>query len=283
MAAVIADSWTELDLDAMGRCARAVGFDLDNTLARSKMPMHNDMAAALAELTNLTQVAVISGGRYELFVRQILTVEAFTDRAHFPNLHLMPTSGTRYYRYRDGAWHCEYEHDLSEEDRRAAMESLERHARELGVWEEHTWGERIEDRGSQITFSALGQQAPVDAKEAWDPDNAKKNALRVAVAADLPHLFVRSGGATSVDVSARGIDKGYAVRELAAMLGMDVGEMIFVGDRMDPDGNDYPAAQAGVMPVRVKGPEETLEVVRRLIGVMSGTVADGGVTPDSAA
>ena len=75
------------------------------------------------------------------------------------------------------------------------------------MWSGTPWGERIEDRGSQITFSALGQNAPVEAKEAWDPTNEKKNRLAQAVATDLPHLAVRSGGSTSVDISARGIDK----------------------------------------------------------------------------
>ena len=263
MAVVIADSWRDLDLEAIGTRAKAVGFDLDNTLARSKMPMREDIAEAFCELTHVMQVAVISGGRYELFVRQILNV--IGDRADLGNLHLMPTSGTRYYRYVNGEWARQYQHDLPAAQRHAAMESLERHARELGLWQDHVWGDRIEDRGSQITFSALGQSAPVDAKESWDPDNSKKNALRAAVAADLPDLLVRSGGSTSVDVSARGVDKGYAVCELADMLGIDVADIAFIGDRMDPDGNDYPAAQAGTMPVRVNGPEDTLEVIRRLI------------------
>jgi hypothetical protein len=34
---------------------------------------------------------------------------------------------------------------------------------------EKTWGEQIEDRGSQITFSALGQSAPIDAKNNGTP------------------------------------------------------------------------------------------------------------------
>ena len=263
MAVVIEDSWRDLDLGAIGARAKAAGFDLDNTLARSKMPMREDIAEAFCELTHVMQVAVISCGSYELFVRQILNVVG--DRADLGNLHLMPTSGTRYYRYRDGRWVCLYRHDLPAARRRAAMESLERHARELGLWREQVWGERIEDRGSQITFSALGQSAPVEAKESWDPDNSKKNALRAAVAADLPDLLVRSGGSTSVDVSAHGVDKGYAVHELARILGVEVADIVFIGDRMDPDGNDYPAAQAGTMPVRVHGPEDTLAVIRRLV------------------
>ena len=163
----------------------------------------------------------------------------------------MPTSGARYYRWNpeDDDWQEAYEHNLSEEDRRLVIESLERHARELGIWQARTWGPRIEDRGSQITFSALGQQAPVEAKEEWDPTNEKKNRLAEAVQKDVPHLAVRSGGSTSVDISNRGVDKAYA----------------FVGDRMDPDGNDYPAALAGTIAIRVTGPEDTLQLCNRII------------------
>lgn len=102
----------------------------------------------------------------------------------------------------------------------AVSESLERHARELGLWEQQVWGPRIENRGSQITFSALGQFAPVAAKQAWDRDNTKKQALVEAVKADLPHMRVRAGGYTSVDVSECGIDKAYAVRKLTQTLGI---------------------------------------------------------------
>ena len=104
---------------------------------------------------------------------------------------------------------------------------MERHARELGIWQARTWGPRIEDRGSQITFSALGQQAPVEAKEEWDPTNEKKNRLAEAVQKDVPHLAVRSGGSTSVDISNRGVDKAYAVRKLADMLGVTVGPVSY--------------------------------------------------------
>ncbi|MCT6878547.1 MAG: HAD hydrolase family protein, partial [Bifidobacteriales bacterium] len=108
------------------------------------------------------------------------------------------------------------------------------------------------------------QEAPVGAKEAWDPDNKRKDRLAAAVAADLPHLQVRSGGSTSVDISAKGIDKAYAVSTLAEILGVQVDRILFVGDRMDPDGNDYPAALAGTQAVKVDNPADTLELIRTL-------------------
>ena len=181
----------------------------------------------------------------------------------------MPTSGTRYYRWGGSDWVPVFAHDLSADDRAKAYESLERNAREQGIWLTHVWGERIEDRGSQITFSALGQLAPIEAKEAWDPTNEKKNRLARAVAADLPHLEVRPGGASSVDISEKNVDKSFAVRELADILGITVAQIVFVGDRMDPDGNDYPAAKAGTRAVKVTCPNDTVKLCGGIIASLS--------------
>jgi hypothetical protein len=41
---------------------------------------------------------------------------------------------------------------------------------------------------------------------------------------------------------------------------------------MDPDGNDYPAALAGTMPIRVANPDDTIAVADRIIAQLSPTV-----------
>lgn len=253
----------DITIDQLCERMQVAAFDLDGTLARSKKPMHADMAQALSQLTTIVPVAIISGGAMSLIQSQVIDV--LTEQADRTNMHIMPTTGTRYYVWADHAWQQVYEHDLDPQDRATAIESLTRHAKEMGLWEAQTWGTRIEDRGSQITFSALGQQAPVDAKEAWDPNNEKKNRLAGAVQRDVPHLLVRSGGSTSVDVSGLGIDKSYAVKSLARILDVPVSSMMFVGDRMDPDGNDYPAALAGTLAIRVHGPQDTLHLCNEII------------------
>ena len=103
------------------------------------------------------------------------------------------------------------------------------------------------------------------AKAAWDPGGEKKDALRAAVQAQLPDLEVRSGGSTSVDITRRGIDKAYGMNKLANLSGVPLGDMLFVGDRLDVNGNDYPVKALGVECVAVTGWEDTAAFLEALI------------------
>ena len=152
---------------------------------------------------------------------------------------------------------------------------VEEQARRLGLWSERTWGPALEDRGSQITFSALGQEAPIDAKRAWDPTGEKRAALRDAVAPLLPGLEVRSGGATSIDITLEGVDKAYGMRRLAEVTGIGLERMLFIGDRLDPEGNDYPVKVLGVPCHAVTGWRDTAEFVTALAGDLAAARGRG--------
>ena len=236
-------------------------FDLDDTLAPSKSPLPATMASRLRDLLSIVPVCVISGGRPEQFKSQLLN--RLPDDALLNNLHLMPTCGTRYYVFDvgNGEWVAQYAHDLSVQQRDRAVHALCDGAHRLGLWPDAPWGAVIEDRGSQITFSALGQEAPVAEKAAWDPDGSKREALRALVAPMLSGLEVRSGGSTSIDVTLKGVDKAYGVSHLARALRVGYQSMLFVGDRLDPGGNDYPVLALGVPSVPVRCWQETAALI----------------------
>jgi phosphomannomutase len=242
-----------------------VAFDLDDTLAPSKSPLPAPVVATLLALLDATSVCIISGGQFGQFRAQVVDQLADATPAQLGRLHMMPTCGTQYFRHVDGEWVQEYAQNLTDDEKARALSAVENSARALGYWEPHTWGPILEDRGSQITFSALGQHAPVAQKMAWDPSGEKKNALRAAVAALLPDLEVRSGGSTSVDITRRGIDKAYGMRQLASMTGIALSDMLFVGDRLDPHGNDYPVKALGVPCEAVTGWEDTVVLIARLL------------------
>jgi len=245
--------------------ARLIAFDLDDTLAPSKSPLPPRMSDVLARLLERVPVAIISGGQIEQFRTQIIAHLTQAADDALGRLHLMPVTGTQYFRYAEGEWRREYADDLGPDEKQRALAVLEELAREFGLWEAETWGPILEDRGSQITFSALGQAAPVDLKKAWDPTGAKKNRLATAVQERLPDLSVRSGGSTSVDITRKGIDKGYALGRLAEVTGIPIAEMIFVGDRLDPEGNDFPVIRTGVAIHPVTGWEDTVDYLESLL------------------
>ncbi len=235
-----------------------VAFDLDDTLAPSKSPVDPRIAQQLVDLARRVEVAVISGGQITQFRSQL--VDRLPDAADaLAHIHLLPTCGTAYYRHDGSEFALLYSRDLTADEKSRALAAVEEEAKRLGYWETDTWGDILEDRGSQITFSALGQAAPVDAKKAWDPTNEKKSALRDAVAARIPDLEVRSGGSTSVDITRKGIDKAYGMNQLSEQTGISLDDMLFYGDRLDPGGNDRPVLDMGVECVAVTGWEDTAE------------------------
>ncbi|KNY04136.1 HAD-IIB family hydrolase [Microbacterium sp. GCS4] len=244
---------------------RLVAFDLDDTLAPSKSAIDPTIGRLLIALADHVDVAIISGGRLEQFTAQVIDRLPAASASTLERFHLLPACGTQYYRIRDARIETVYARRLTADQRERTIAAFESEARGLGLWERETWGDILEDRGSQITYSALGQEAPIDAKTAWDPDGAKKASLRAAVAARLPDLDVRSGGSTSIDVTERGVDKAFGMRELSRSTGIALDEMLFIGDRLDPEGNDYPVLALGVPCHAVTGWEDTAAYLDALL------------------
>jgi phosphomannomutase len=245
---------------------KVLAFDLDDTLSITKSPISDEMVATLSKILEKFEVCVISGGRFEQFKFQI------TDRLQvspklLTRLHLMPTCGTQYYRFNEikNEWQQQYSEDLSEDEKRQIREVLEVSAKQLGLWKSDPAGEILEDRGSQVTFSALGQQATPEDKYAWDPDGSKKLAIRDLAAPLLPELEVRAGGTTSIDVTRKGIDKAYGMRKLMEALDIKKEDILFFGDKLQPGGNDYPVKAFGIDSVEVTRWEDTVQRLEEIL------------------
>ena len=242
---------------------KLVAFDLDGTLAESKQPLQEPMGEALADLLGVANVAVISGGDWPQFQKQVAS--RLPERADLTKLWLMPTTGTKLYRFRDGEWHAIYAELFDDAEKKKILESFDAALEATGFKPEKTWGQRIEDRGSQITFSALGQEAPLEAKEKWDPDFAKRKVIQADLRKRLPELSINMGGATSIDITQKGVDKAYGLKKLRDESGIALDDMMFIGDAIFPGGNDYPAKELGLDTVRVKDPEGTLAAIAGIV------------------
>jgi hypothetical protein len=213
----------------------------------------------------IIKVAVISGGAWAQFEKQLLT--DLPQGSLLANLFLLPTCGTKFFQY-NGKWEELYSEDLTAEQKEKIIDSLDKAAGEAGYRAKKVWGEVIEDRGSQVTFSALGQQAPLAEKEQWDADFAKRKEITAILETLIPEFSIRMGGATSIDVTKPGIDKAYGIRKLRDTLHLSLKEMIYIGDALFPGGNDYPVEEAGVVSIPVKGPVDTNLVISTIVACL---------------
>ncbi len=141
---------------------KLIAFDLDGTLADSKSPAEDRMTELLARLLDKFEVCVISGGKFDQFRKQLLgNMEATPSQLE--KLHIMPTCGTRYYQYdmgraaKNDGWYEVYAENFTEPEKKKIFDALNKGFDDLGMRAKKIYGECIEDRGSQVTFSVMGQ------------------------------------------------------------------------------------------------------------------------------
>jgi HAD superfamily hydrolase (TIGR01484 family) len=253
---------------------KVIAFDLDGTLAESKSPMEDRMANVMRKLLDHFYVCVISGGKFEQFQKQMLD-DLHATPEQLKKLHLLPTCGTRYYRYKDSEWKLLYAEDFTQAEKEKIIAALNQGIDDLGYRENKTYGELVEDRNSQITFSALGQDIVqelgakgVEIKETWDADDKKKHAIRDHVAKMLPEFEVRAGGATSIDVTKPGIDKAYGMQKLMEQLDVQKEDILFFGDKLAEGGNDYPVMAMGIDSLEVSHWQDTARSLQAILHVL---------------
>lgn len=248
-------------------------FDLDGTLTESKQPLTSEMAALVAKLLAATRVAVISGGAFPQFLKQV--VDKLPSDTNFANLYILPTSGAAFYEFHpstslkasNSEWNKIYEERLSEKEADKIETAMREAASTTGLidFSELAYGERIEYRGGQVTLSALGQEAPLAEKKVWDPDHVKRHILQENIAARLPEFSVGIGGATSIDVSKREIDKAYGIRQLCNRLGISESDALYVGDELESGGNDEAVYKTMAQTKSVANPTETAQFIENLL------------------
>ena len=241
-------------------------FDLDGTLTESKAEISRETAMLLSSLLKEKKVGIIGGGALERFKAQVLS-DLIGD-AKLENLFLFPLNGSSFYRYQNGEWQKIYSHELSDEEKINIREVFGQVFKEVGyVVPNKIYGEQIEDRGSQITFSMLGQNAPLDEKTRWLKEHeADRLRMVLKLKEYLPDMEVKTAGLTSIDVTRKGIDKKFAIEKLMEHLNVSVPETLFVGDAFGPEGNDSPALESGVLCFKVESPQDTENVIKHILG-----------------
>jgi len=237
-----------------------ISADLDGTLTPSKSVMEPEMVKTLSSWLSHHRFAIISGGEHLQFEKQVIS--HLPEDTRLENLFLFPTNGAACYRFQNDRWNEVYNEKLTEDEQNTIAEAIEEAVIKSGIVIENKYGNQIGFRGGQVTFSALGQDAPLSEKAVWDADQEKRKTIVSSLTPLLPHFQISIGGTTSIDVTKKGIDKAYALEKMKVLLSVDNDHVLFLGDALFPGGNDYPAERTGVTCKKVSGPEETIEIIK---------------------
>lgn len=239
-------------------------FDLDGTLSESKQPLDNEMAHLLEKLLDQNYfVAVMSGGSFEQYRSQLLPTLEFLNNK-LTRVVLLPTSGASLYLYQNNNWQMIYEKSLTEKEVSEITDALYRMLKNQ-IAPQKTYGQIIENRQTQITFSGLGQEAPLEEKIKWDPDQTKRRKIVEALKPQLSDFNLQIGGTTSIDITKKGVDKAYGIKQLSHSISIPIKEMLYIGDALFPGGNDEPVKASGIQTRSVNSVSETKEFLRGII------------------
>jgi hypothetical protein len=224
------------------------------------------MASLLGQLLRRRYVAVASGCSFQQFETQFLS--KLPKNTNFANLYLFPTCSASgyYYDTKRGRFYRAYSNLLPKHAVKKIVQAFETVFNEIGyVQPVKTYGPVLENRESQVTFSALGQKAPLRLKQKWDPKQKKRLRMRMLLKRYLPDFEISIGGTTSIDVTRKGVNKTLCVKKLKERLGVDKRGMLYVGDALFRGGNDYIMRSAKITCKPVSSPKETKMLIRRII------------------
>lgn len=244
---------------------KAIVFDLDGTLTESKSNLDKEMAAILCALLEKRKIAVMGGGNREQFQKQFLGF-LHCAKTQLENLFMLPTSGASFFKFQKNNWRRVYQYHLSQTEKTKIFNAFKMSFKEVGyIKPKKTYGEIIEDRESQITFSALGQKAPLIQKEKWNKEMDIRRRLKKTLEKHLPEFAVRLGGLTSIDITKKGLDKAFGVQEIMKALSISKKDIVYIGDALYEGGNDAAVLQTGIDAIQVSGPEEVKYLTRFLL------------------
>jgi HAD superfamily hydrolase (TIGR01484 family) len=236
--------------------------DVDDTVAPSTQPLGDPMAATLASLADKGFLLVfVSGGSVAQMTKQVCVR---LPRTH----HLLGTSGSHAVAVDAAGKQTElFKVGFSETERKEIYDALDALVKHFHVVPDTNHDDQVQDRGCQFTLSALGRGAADARKRAFDPEGSVRREWVHFLTDRLgdDRFTMRVGGTTSVDITAKGVDKATGVRRLLEAKGWKAEDGLYFGDRFEETGNDHPVLQ--VMDcVNVHGPEETLGHFKALLG-----------------
>ena len=237
---------------------------MDGTLAPSKERLDDEMVDLVNQLLEKYYMSVITWWWPDRFQRQIFD-HITTDEKLLSKFIVCPNCGTKMLRYENWERNKLYSLDFTPEEKKKILDSMNEVMDLLNLRPEKTRWDIVEDRWSQITFSALWQNAPLQEKQYRDPDFKKRNVIKAELEKRIPEFSINSWWTTSIDITMKWVDKAFAIKKIMENNPFKLEDILFIWDAIFPGWNDYPPFTIWTDCIKTNGVEHTKEIIKNLI------------------
>jgi phosphomannomutase len=223
-------------------------FDVDGTLTPSRKGMDGEFQGYFLDFCYANEVYLVTGSDYPKTLEQVGpdVCEAVT-RIYNCNGNDVWEKGVN---IRTNDW------IISEEVHEWLANKLTESAYTVRT------GLHFEHRPGLVNFSIVGRNADNEQRAeyvVYDELSDERNIIAKGFNLKFPDLQATVGGETGIDISPIGFDKSQIVEDFD-----EEDTLYFVGDRMDPDGNDYPLSLEVDVAKPVTRWQETFEYLQSL-------------------
>ena len=207
-------------------------FDVDGTLTPSRLMMTKEFAKFFDKWSNENKYYLVTGSDLNKTKEQLPL--AYIDRAQA----IFTCCGNQMWRNNKLIYNNKFE-----------LTSKLKNTLEVILMSNqypHRYGNHIEDRGSMVNFSIVGRNCTQEQREhffKWDNEKDERKKISAFIKHKFKDLDAVIGGQISIDIYPKGKDKSQIFDVIKQDRLVEPSEYIFIGDRTEKGGNDYPLAK----------------------------------------
>ncbi len=214
-------------------------FDIDGTLTPSRQVMTKEFKEWFTKWGRKNNFYLVTGSDIEKVQEQLQGTEILADG-------IFTCCGNEFWQS-DPAVHPKFTEQIYRNKFKPPETLLTYLGEQLRFSEyENRCGNHIENRGSLLNFSVVGRDCSYEDRLdyfEWDKKNGEREAIAKYIRHQWKDIDAVIGGQISIDIYPKGNDKSQVLDVIKQHQLPHADEYIFIGDKMDEGGNDYPLAR----------------------------------------
>ena len=242
-------------------------FDCDGTLTPSRQKMTDEFNMFLAKWSTGKKYYLVTGSDLDKMKEQVPL--SYLDKSQ----GIFCCGGNQLWEFNQNTMTYDKVYSRDFQPHKALIDYLHQQLKDSPY--KGRYGTHIENRGSMVNFSVVGRDCSYEDRldyYKWDKENKERKNICFTINHMWPQLEAVRGGQISIDIAPKGWNKSQVLEKIEEKYAIPFGEpseYIFIGDKTESGGNDYPLAETmnntqNCRVFQTEGPDQTMEILQTI-------------------